>query len=263
MCAAAVDSVPALSTSLPGLVRHFARHAREGVPPAREHAADLGLAFACANGDAAAQRQLDAILTASVARAVARIDPSPAFADVVAQELRSRLLLGASPKIADYAARGSLAGWLRSAATRSALNLRRGRAERAHDPLGSGLRAAADGPELELLRARYRSDFEDALRAALRTLATRERAILSLNVRDGLSSDRIAALYRVGRSTVKRWLIAAREKLATETKRELRARLALTSAEYDSVAAGVRSAVDVSILRLLAELDAGDLAQTP
>jgi RNA polymerase sigma-70 factor (ECF subfamily) len=255
LCVAAIASTPEIAGARPELARHLARHAHDGALPSREHAADLGLTFACARGIASAQRRLDPILTSNVARAVARIDSSEAFADRVAQELRGRLLLGDSPRIGDYAGRGSLAGWLRTAATRAALNLRRGRAEQAHDPLASGLRETGHGPEVELLRARYRADFEEALRAALRALPPRERAVLCLNVRDGMSCDRIAALYRVGRSTVKRWLAAAKEELASETKRELQRRLALSSAEYASVAAGVRSAVDVSILRLLAECE--------
>jgi RNA polymerase sigma-70 factor, ECF subfamily len=257
MCTAALESVPELHDALPQLVEHFASHARGGVPPSRAYAGDLALAFAAACGIPAAQRRLDALLTASVARAVARIDSTRAFADVVAQELRGRLLLGDRPKIAQYSGRGPLAGWLRTAATRTALNLRRGHAIRNHEPLGSGLGAANNAPELEILRTRHRRDFEEAVRTALGRLSARERAILSLNVGDGMSSDRIAALYRVGRSTAKRWLVAARAVLADETKRELRARLQLSSAEYESIAAGVRSAVDVSVLRILGDLEEG------
>jgi RNA polymerase sigma-70 factor (ECF subfamily) len=258
ICALALASTPEIAESVPAFVRHLAGRSRDGHPPAREHAADLALAFACAGGIASALARLDLILTSNVARAVARFDSSPAFADLVAQELRQRLLMGASPRIGDYAGRGSLAGWLRTAAVRAALNLRRGQAERAHDRLASGLCEARDGPEVSLLRARYHGDFEDAVRTALRRLGSRERAVLSLNVRDGLSCDRIAALYGVGRSTVKRWLATAREELAREAKRELRDRLGLSSAEYESLAAGVRSAVEVSIARLLAEEEVGE-----
>ena len=253
LCAAALEAVPELHDALAELAAHFAHHARDGVLPSRVYAGDLALAFAASRRIPAAHRRLDALLTASVARAVASIDSTPAFADVVAQELRARLLLGDQPKIIQYAGRGPLGGWLRTAATRTALNLRRGRVQ-AHEPLGSGVRAAGHRLELDLLRTRHRHDFEQALRTALGRLSARERTILSLNVGEGMSSDRIAALYRVGRSTAKRWLVAARAVLADETKRELRARLQLSSAEYESIAAGVRSAVDVSVVRILGEL---------
>jgi RNA polymerase sigma-70 factor (ECF subfamily) len=263
ICGAAVAASPELAGLEAELAAHVTGRAHDGALPSIEHAADLGLCFACAKGFASAQRRLDAILTANVARAVKRIDSSSAFADVVAQELRARLLIGEAPKIGDYAGRGSLGGWLRTAATRAALNLRRGPAERGHDPLGSGLGAATLSPDVEVLRARYRGDFEESLRVALRRLPSRERAVLALNVRDGMSCDRIAAIYRVGRSTVKRWLIDARAALAGETKRELLRRCAMTSSEYESVAAGVRSAVDVSIVRLLGESDGDEAALTP
>jgi RNA polymerase sigma-70 factor (ECF subfamily) len=258
ICGVAVASTPEIAEVLADFVRHLGDRSRGGPPPPLERAADLGLAFACARRFDGALRRFDSALTANVARAVARIDSSTAFADVVAQELRGRLVLGEPPKIAEYAGRGSLAGWLRTAAVRTALNLRRGEAERDHDPLASGLREGREGPEVELLRARYRGDFEAALRAALGRLPSKERAVLSLSVRDGLGCDAIAAVYRVGRSTVKRWLVAARENLAREVKHELRARLDLDSAEYESLAAGVRSALDVSIARLLGEgMEAG------
>jgi RNA polymerase sigma-70 factor (ECF subfamily) len=258
MCATALASMPQIADALVAFVAHLARHARDGALPSHEHAGDLALTFACARSVPSALQTLDPILTSNVARAVASIDRSSAFVDLVSQELRGRLLLGPSPKIGEYGGRGSLAGWLRTVATRTALNLRRGQAERPHDDLASELRDPAASPDVEILRAKYRGDFEHALRAALRRLPARERAVLCLNVRDGMSSDRIAALYRVGRSTVKRWLIAAREELAAGTKRELQSRLALSSAEYHSVAEGVRSAVDVSILRILAE-DGGSI----
>jgi RNA polymerase sigma-70 factor (ECF subfamily) len=133
------------------------------------------------------------------------------------------------------------------------LNLRRGRDERAHAPLASGLGDEGRGLEIELLRARYVGDFEEAVRAALARLPTRQRVVLSLNVCEGTSCDGIAAVYRVGRSTAKRWLASAREELARETKLELQRRLGLSSSEYESLAAGVRSAVHVSLARLLAE----------
>jgi RNA polymerase sigma-70 factor (ECF subfamily) len=221
--------------------------------PSVEHAAELGLAFACGRGRASAHRRLDPILVETAAQAVRRIDPSPAFADLVTQELRARMLVGAPPRILEYAGRGSLAGWLRTAATRVALNLRRGKAEGAREAIPSELPLPARAVDSEVFVARHRGHVEAAIRTAIRRLPPRERAILCLHVRDGLSSDRIAALYRVGRSTAKRWLVAAREQLSNETERELRGQLALSPSEYDGLVAGVRSEVDVSLVRLLEE----------
>jgi RNA polymerase sigma-70 factor (ECF subfamily) len=186
-----------------------------------------------------------------VTRAVARIDASPAFAALVAQELRTRLLVGERPRIAEYAGRGPLAGWLRTAAVRIALNLRRGTAERRHDALSSKLHAVVSEPEVAMLRERYRDDFEASLRAALAGLPSRERALLGLSVRDGLTSEAIASLYKVSRATAKRMLARARDLLLEETKRELQGRIRLTTSEFHSVARVVCDDLDVSVVKLL------------
>jgi transposase len=75
--------------------------------------------------------------------------------------------------------------------------------------------------------------------------------LLSLSVRDGLNSEKIAGLYGVSRATAKRMLVRARGLLLTETKRELRGRLELTSSEFHSVARAVCDDMDISVVRLL------------
>jgi RNA polymerase sigma-70 factor (ECF subfamily) len=216
-----------------------------------EHAEDRALAAAAAGGDVAALKTLDAMVVAAVARAVARIDPSPAFAALVAQELRTRLLVGERPRIAEYAGRGPLGGWLRTAAVRIALNLRRGPADKRHDALSSKIRAVVSEPEVALLRERYKGAFEEALRAALAGLPSRERALLGLSVRDGLTVDAIASLYKVSRATAKRMLARARATLLEDTKHELQARIRMTTSEFHSVARVVWDDLDVSVVKLL------------
>jgi RNA polymerase sigma-70 factor (ECF subfamily) len=214
---------------------------------------DLALAVAAGRWDAAALQAFDALLVASVARAVARIDRSAAFADLVAQELRTHLLVGERPRIADYRGSGPLSGWLRSAAARIALNLRRGCAQGAHDDLSSNVRAVVVEPELDVLRSRHRADFEAALRKALERLPPRLRSALCLTLRDGMSIEKLAALHAVSRTTAKRMLAEARAFLLAETSRELRARLGLTESEFTSVARALHTDVDVSVVRLLEE----------
>jgi RNA polymerase sigma-70 factor (ECF subfamily) len=245
------QAVPGIAAVSGEFVRSLAQRAGNAELPGLERAVELAIAFAAARGDAGALKALDELLLGSVGRAVARIDPSPAFADLVAQELRMHLLVGDRPRIAEYAGRGPIAGWLRTAASRIALNLRRGAAERGHDGLSSKMQAVASEPEVALLRARYRGDFEASLRAALAGLPSRERALLSLSVRDGLNSEKIAGLYGVSRATAKRMLVRARGLLLTETKRELRGRLELTSSEFHSVARAVCDDMDISVVRLL------------
>ncbi|HEY6887846.1 MAG TPA: hypothetical protein VI300_08705, partial [Solirubrobacter sp.] len=88
---------------------------------------DLYLAFACAQGHAAAVRAFVARLPQDAGAAIARIDPSPAFRDEVLQRLQVDLLVGERgqpPAIAGYRGEGSLRAWVRAAATRRALALR-------------------------------------------------------------------------------------------------------------------------------------------
>jgi RNA polymerase sigma-70 factor (ECF subfamily) len=211
------------------------------------------LAFACAERHAEALRALDPMLRAAVERAVARIDPSPSFADEVTQAMREKLILSRPPKIADYAGRATLRSWLATGAVRTALNLRRrkGDAPSARAVLGSSDAPLQREPELEYLRERYKDQFANAVRDALAALPARERALLRLHLGERASVDKLAAIYHVGRSTAARWLAAARARLVEETRSRLCERLRLTDSEYRSLAALVRSDVEVSVVRLL------------
>jgi RNA polymerase sigma-70 factor (ECF subfamily) len=242
---------PDLDVSLSELAEYLAGHEAGWMPPL-ERAGDVYLACGCALRKPRALESLDGLLRATVARAVSRIDASPSFADLVAQDLRARLLVGDRPKISEYAGRAALGSWLKTAAVRAALNLRRAKGDQAHEEVPSQLLGPTE-PELDLVRARYRTDFEEAVREALKALPDRDRALLQASVGGGKSIDELGALYGVGRSTAARWLVAAREALAAETRRRLIERLRLTPAELDSVAAVVRSQIDVSIVRLLGE----------
>jgi RNA polymerase sigma-70 factor (ECF subfamily) len=249
--AAARAAWPGIELADDAFVRHVEATAKDGALPPAQHAGDLWLACACAHGIPAALRAFDAALAPVVARAVARIDSSSSFCDVVAQELRTKLLVGSPSKIAEYGGLAPLGAWLKTAATRTALNLRRGKAEEAHDSVSSGIWARAGGPDAQLLRARFREELKAALAQALARMSTRERAMLSLNVRDGMSIDKLAEAYGVGRSTAARWLAAAREQLERETKKELEERLKLTPSELRSLADEVKSHIDVSLGGLL------------
>jgi RNA polymerase sigma-70 factor (ECF subfamily) len=243
----------------------FARHLAARLPPAGDllagiaalRAADLYLACACAEGNAAAIAAFDRDFLAQVPSYVATVDPSPAFGDEVRQGLRERLLVpepGRAPRIAEYAGRGALGGWLRVAAMRVALNLRRAdRPGPQDDDVVAAAAAARLDPELDLLKARYKREFEEALRAAFASLTAEQRAILRLSLVEGLALEAIGALYRVHLSTISRRLARAREAVAAEAHRLLRERLRLTPSELASLEGLVRSQLDVSLGSLLRE----------
>jgi RNA polymerase sigma-70 factor (ECF subfamily) len=237
--------------------RHFLRHAASGTPSTVVHAADMYLAYACAEGQEEALGMLERVLASDVARAVASVETSPAFVDDILQATREHLLVrrnGQPGKIVEYGGRASLKSWLCTVAVRLAIRRRRRKGEQRHEELSEerdkGL--ARGGPEFEYLRGRYKHVFEDAVRLAIGRLQPKERLLLRLNVVNGMSIDDMAAMYKVGRSTAARWLANARDALFESARRDLRARLHLSAEELESLAGDLRSEVEVSVLRLLA-----------
>ena len=79
----------------------------------------------------------------------------------------------------------------------------------------------------------------------------RERTLLRLHTVEGLSLERMGVMYRKDKATLSRWLAAAREKLAEETRARLAERLALAPPELASLLRAIRSQLEVSLLRLL------------
>ena len=225
--------------------------------PAAEHTVDLYLATACAAGNAAAIGAFERTHLSSVGAFVARIDSDHAFAEEVRQLLREKLLVaepGNRPRIADYAGQGPLGGWVRVAATRIALDLRkarrRGEVGRADDAAGHAIAAAAD-PEIEMVRRRHGAEVETAIRESLAALSSRQRQLLRLAIVDGVGIDRLATMYRVHRATAARWVAAARQDLLDAVLSRLGDKLQIGRGEAHSLAGAVRSQIDISLGPLL------------
>jgi RNA polymerase sigma-70 factor (ECF subfamily) len=148
--------------------KHVAAIAPEEAPPI-DRAGDVYLACACALAVQGAIEAFEKTYANDIARTVARINKDQAFVRDATQAVRERLLIArpdAPPRIGEYGGRAALRAWLASAATRVALNLRRGKAEQAHEELrnNANMIAHATAPELAVLRARYKDDFEEAIR---------------------------------------------------------------------------------------------------
>jgi RNA polymerase sigma-70 factor (ECF subfamily) len=245
----------------------FLHHLAERLPPGpasertlRElHGADLYLACACARGDAAAHAALEAGFLPKVAAAVARVDGAADVASEVCQVLREKLLTseaGRPPRIADYQGQGPLAAWLRAAAVRTALNLRRSahRKARAEEEALADATVPGSHPELEHLRQQHRADFQAALAESLAALSPRERTVLRLHLVEGLALERIGAMYRTHKSTVSRWLARAREQVLEGTRARLAERLRLSPDELHSLLRDMPGQLDLSLPALLASV---------
>jgi RNA polymerase sigma-70 factor (ECF subfamily) len=261
LCRTAQAAWPTLELPLPVFLRHVAALLPAGKPPeeslAALHAGDLYLACACAQGTPAALRLFEERFLGQVPAFLAGRGLVSAQVEEVQQRLRERLLVrtpAAPPRIADYSGRGPLQAWLRIAAIRTAISLRRNRDEqvggRESDALVQALPGGGD-PELDFLKARYRREFAEALGAAVQALPTEERNLLRMHMVDGLSAEKLAALFQVHRVTVTRRLAAARRSLLDEVRRLLEHRLRLRAGEFDSLLRLVRSRLDVSIRAML------------
>ena len=224
----------------------FDVHGRPKLPVL--HAGDLWIAFGCVEQDQAALAMFEQRFAPEIKQALQR-SFEPALADDAELRLRERLLLVAadeSPRLASFAGRGSLAGWLRAAAVRTAIDLMRSRREIASDPTTLGDIDAVD-PLLASLKQRYRDEFKTAFNEAAKQLTDRERTLLRYRFLDDLSIDEIGLLYRVHRATVARWIAAIRESLFEATRARLMATLKISESEVDSVLRLIDSQLDISI----------------
>jgi RNA polymerase sigma-70 factor, ECF subfamily len=239
------------------LVRYAAERLPSGKLPPVAHAADLMLACACCRGTPAAIAAFCAAYGTVVARVLSRRRASFDVADDAAQSVFERLLAapaGSLPKITEYKGSGPLRSWVSTTAATTLAMMQRAagrRREQQADGAIIELTEQAD-PELRFMKEHYKAEIADAIVAALSQLGDRERALLRLHVGEGMSVDRLGALYKVNRATAARWIAAARESLALTARDQIRERLKLRDSEYESIVALVRSQLDVSIARHLA-----------
>jgi RNA polymerase sigma-70 factor (ECF subfamily) len=217
---------------------------------------DLALACAATFGEDEAMRTLEQRQLPSVDVVLRRKGIPAADLQDLRQVLLARLCVprpGEKPRIAQYAGKGTLQGWLRVVAVREAQAiLEKGGREQLEDVEVLTRAAMAEGDhEMAYLKARYGEELKASFAAAMAMLEPRDRNVLRYSVIEGLSIDRIADLYQVHRATAARWLEAAREHILKETRRDLMARLAIDRSEFESIARLVQSQLDVSLSRLL------------
>jgi RNA polymerase sigma-70 factor (ECF subfamily) len=215
------------------------------------HVRDLYLACACASGIPPAMELFNSVHLDRVGEYLARSRPDGSFVDDVCQSLREKLFVAGSLKIKEYSGRGPLGGWVRVLAVRTAIDLRRRRGERLPD-----LRAetpSAVHPELGYLAERYRGVVEEAFRQALAALDGEQRTLLRMHFVDAITLDELARLRKLHRATIARHLAAARRTILDEIRRQLRERLAVSTDEIASLIRLVRSKLEISVVKLLAQ----------
>jgi RNA polymerase sigma-70 factor (ECF subfamily) len=216
----------------------------------RVHATDLYLASACAERVPNAIDTLDGEFLGAVPAILARGGMRALQPDEIRQRVRERLFVGAS-KIADYSGRGALASWLQIVTLRIAVD-----ASREHrgipiaDSAPEDLRLAGTDPELRLIKERYREPFKQALHAALGALTSEQRNLLKLHFVEGVTLEKLAALFTVHRATVARRIAQAREAVFESVRLRLQAELRIDRDEFDGLLALLRSRLELSLSAL-------------
>ncbi|MBL8954653.1 MAG: hypothetical protein JNK82_28000 [Myxococcaceae bacterium] len=210
---------------------------------------DLELAAAAAKGDRAAQGALEREVFVPVRNRLARLHGG-ALADDAVQHVRAQLLTGDGLKA--YAGTGPLRAWVMVIAARRLMALR----GPAHESLG----ALADTPqsdrlELTLLRARYAQVFKASIARVLDGMARRERLLLKLHFVDGLSAEKIGAIFHIHRSTATEAIANAREALHARVVDEVQREAGLSPSELHSIGRVLQRQTDFSLPRLLAARD--------
>jgi len=235
-----------------------ARRSAESAPPSAERVAELYLTCACAKGLASALNVFELRFLSQVPAFLGRLALPDSTLTEIKQLLRAKLFIttpSAPGKISEYSGQGALHGWLRVVAMRTAISFLRQSDGKHHTPLGDDDQALAvtEDPELTYLRNRYQSEFKEAFAAALAQLGSEQRNLLRLHLIDGMNIDKLAVMFQIHRATAARWLHSAREAVFTQTRRLLQQRLRLSPAEFDSLVRVLRSQLDLSVTRLLAE----------
>lgn len=249
----------------PGVVldrEAFVRALEERVPDdvaiEAVHATDLVLALACARGDARAIAHFERAFVAGVPRVIGHVAKTDAERDEVCQRLRRKLLVaedGRAPRIVEYSGRGPLGGWLRVAAVREALNLRRSTGavdDGSDDEVSLAAVSASPDPEAAVVRARHGRELAEVFRESVRALPPDERTLLRLHYLDGLEIEAIGKILGVHRSTASRWLAKTRDGVLKDTRRRLRERLRASASEVESVLRLAHDDLEISLHRALA-----------
>jgi RNA polymerase sigma-70 factor (ECF subfamily) len=263
---AAETAWPELAIPRDRFLAHVAGHLGEDeltVALERVRGADLYLALGCVLKDERAMALFEARLIEEIDRAIRHLGVRLAAHDDLRQIVRQKILVGEEgqhAKIVSYSGRGELRSWVRVTAVRAILDVLRAdhallRERPVPDQALAAVPATDASPELAYLKRRYQAELSSAIQEASQRLTPRQRNLLRYQLLHGLTVDAIAAVYRVHRVTVARWLAQARSQLTDETKRRLMKRLGAEASDIDSLLRLIQSQLDLSVRQILGSKD--------
>lgn len=236
--------------------RYLARRVDPALPLAEAIAelavGDLYLACACARGIPAAHAALESAYTGNLRAALGTLDSRPDFIAEVLQRLREKILVTreGETKIESYSGYGPLGAWLRVAAMRTALSLRRQRQpEIGLDDELERVLDLAPNAEVRVIARELGADLRETLRAAVSAQPSRIRAVMRMYYADNRGVEDIGRVYNVHASSVSRWLAKARHEILMHTRAALLAKQH-SEASLDSLLGHVAS-LEISFESLL------------
>ena len=215
---------------------------------------DLYLAQACASGSSPALLAFAELCDPALVGSLRSMGLAADLVDELVQEVRTKLFVAADgpPKIATYSGRAALKSWVRTIATRAAVDrMRRKDLHTGDDAVLEAVPDVADGPELAHFRVTYHAEFKEAFEEALATLDVRERNVLRHHYVDGLTVEEIGALYGVHKTTAFRWVDAARVALSKRTRSAFQQRVKALPGDIESILRLLQSQIDLSLSRVL------------
>jgi len=224
------------------------------------HLEDLFLALACSEGDRIAWEYfVDAYLPV-VRRCAEQACRHLSQSEDLAQELVTRLL-DDRRRFAGYNGRGSLAGWLRVAASHAAIDhFRRNRKQVSLEEIeeaGHGVTIASGGSsareQSEQLDARWGPVLLSILVDEIRRLPSRDRLLLSLYYAQDVPLRAIGRQFGVHEATASRWLDRLRQDLRKRIEREMKRRHGIRAGELESLWRWVSEDTDFSLREAVSE----------
>jgi RNA polymerase sigma-70 factor (ECF subfamily) len=226
----------------------FAAQLAKAAPGEPVLVTDLYLACACAGGDVAALDALERSYFAPLRAPLAKLGLDASGVTEALQMVREELLVareGRAAKLLDYSGRGSLHGWLRSVAVRTGLRLVKTTPK--HDELGDHHGAMAEDLELMYMKKTYGETFHRAFERALGELAAKDRLLLKQRFKHRMGVVDLGALYGVNAGTISRWVQAARDALAAQTRTQMMKELGVGTVDLESILRLIHSQLDITL----------------
>lgn len=217
---------------------------------ARLELPDAFLACACLANDRAALAALEREVVSQIPAWIRRV--AGAATEDIQQEMRQKLLIGPEPLLGSFNGRTKLSVWVRVIASRRAIDHQRTQKPEADAGVLEDLWAGPD-PELDAIKLHDVQALRDLLHQAMQALPSRQRKLLRLHYLEGVSLDRLAVLEQVHRATVARWLADSREQVLVSVRDGLTRTLRLSASQGESLLRFLRSRIELSLHRVLAE----------